>query len=86
MPLGAVSSPVLFTLYTKDCTRLHADNYIIKFSDDTAILGLMHKDRSPAAYHLEIEEFVHWCDDNYLVLNVTKTEEMVFDPKATPGL
>ena len=41
----------------------------------------MHKDKSPAVYHTEIEEFVQRCD-NYLVLNVTKTEEMVFDPKA----
>ena len=81
-----MSSPVLFTLYTNDCTRIHPENYIIKFSDDTAVLGLMHKGSSSSAYHSEIERFVKWCDLNHLVLNVKKTEEMVWDPKAVGDL
>ncbi|XP_034005935.1 probable serine/threonine-protein kinase clkA [Trematomus bernacchii] len=85
-PQGCVSSPVFFTLYTNDCTRIHPENYIIKFSDDTAILGLMHKGSSSSAYHSEIERFVQWCDFNHLVLNVKKTEEMVWDPKAVGDL
>ncbi len=40
-PQGCVSSPVLFTLYTNECTCSTVTNYMIKFSDDTAILGLI---------------------------------------------
>ncbi len=40
-PQGCVSSPILFTLYTDECRRCYSNNYIIKFSDDTAILGLL---------------------------------------------
>ena len=30
-------------------------------------------------YTQEIMSFVDWCDSNHLVLNVTKTKEMVID-------
>lgn len=33
------------------------------------------------AYHDEINTFIKWCDKNHLVLNVTKTQEMVLDPR-----
>ena len=46
----------------------------------------MHKGRSSSAYHSEIERFVQWCDFNHLVLNVKKTEKMVWDPKAVGDL
>ncbi len=78
-PQGCVSSPVLFTLHTNECTRIHPENYIIKFSNDTVILRLMHRARSPSVYHSEVERFLHCCDQNDLVLNVKKTEETVFD-------
>ena len=32
-------------------------------------------------YTSEIESFVHWCDNNHLKLNVSKTQEMIFDAK-----
>ncbi len=80
-PQGCVSSPVLVTLYTNKCARIYPENYIIKFSDDTVILSLMRRARSPSVYHSEVERFVHWCVENDLVLNVKKTEEMVSDPR-----
>jgi len=66
-PQGCVSSPVFFTLYTDECRRQYYYNRVIKFSDDTAILGLLKKK--------------DWCEDNHLALNVNKTREMVFDPR-----
>ena len=30
-------------------------------------------------YHKQIENFVNWCDKNYLYLNVFKTKEMCID-------
>ena len=30
-------------------------------------------------YTQEVMSFVDWCDSNHLIINVTKTEEMVID-------
>lgn len=46
-----LSSPILFALYTNECTSAHADNYIVMFSDYTAILGLMYR---PWQYCVEV--------------------------------
>ena len=32
-----------------------------------------------AIYHKQIENFVNWCDKNYLYLNVSKTKEICID-------
>lgn len=79
-PQGCVSSPVLFTLYTNSCVRNNSNTYIVKFSDDTAILSLLYKDQDISSYCSEINQFIEWCDANHLIVNVKKTEEMIFDP------
>ena len=75
---GCVSLPILYFLYTNDCTSSSTDNYIIKLSDDSAILSLLHADSDISMYSSEIESFVHWCDNNHLKLNVSKTQDMIF--------
>ena len=40
---GCVLSPLLFTLLTHDCTALHDSTHIIKFADDTTVVGLINK-------------------------------------------
>ncbi len=47
-----------------------------------AILSLMHVTTDPSFYKAEINNFVHWCYTNHLIINVWNTEEMPFDPKA----
>lgn len=81
-PQGSVSSPVLFTLYTNEITSHTENQYIVKFSDDTAILGLMLTNFDAQVYKSTIQNFVQWCDKHHLILNTKKTEEMVFDPKS----
>lgn len=44
--------------------------------DDTLILSLSHKDMDPSDVLI-----IKWCDTNYLILNVSKTHQMVFDPR-----
>lgn len=78
---GCVLSPTLFTLYTIDCRKVHPNNFIFKFADDTTVVSLLHKDVDTFVYHDEINTFVKWCDKNHPVLNVTKTQEMVLDPE-----
>ncbi|KAI3366432.1 hypothetical protein L3Q82_000575 [Scortum barcoo] len=40
-PQGCVLSPALFTLFTSDCSAIHSTNTILKFADDTTIVGLI---------------------------------------------
>ena len=80
-PQNCVSLPILYFLYTNDYTSSSTNNYITQFSDDSAILSLLHADSDISMYTSEIESFVHWCDNNHLKLNVSKTQEMIFDAK-----
>ena len=43
-PQGYVLSPLLFSLFTHDCTATHSSNLIIKFTDDTTIVSLQRGD------------------------------------------
>ena len=75
-PQGTVLAPFLFVLYTADCRHSEAKCHMQKFSDDTVLIGLINKD-DDRAYKKEIDLFVRWCDDNFLLLNVEKTKELV---------
>jgi hypothetical protein len=52
--------------------------HIIKYADDTAIIGLIEGD-NVEDYFQSIEFVELWCRDNFLDLNVQKTKEMSFD-------
>ncbi len=43
-PQGCVLSPLLYSLYTHDCVSSHSSTSIIKFADDTVVLGLINND------------------------------------------
>jgi hypothetical protein len=55
----------------------HDSNTIIKFADDTTVLGLI-TDNNETAYR-EVRDLAMWCQDNNLSLNVIKTNEMIVD-------
>ncbi len=77
-PQGCVLSPLLYSLYTHDCVSSHSSTSIIKFADDTVVLGLINND-DEAAYLHEVERITSWCQDNCLSLNVSKTKELIVD-------
>ena len=77
-PQGTVLAPFLFTLYTSDCRSQSSKCPLIKFADDTALIGLISKD-DDRAFLSQVDSFVNHCDTNYLELNVSKTKEMVID-------
>ncbi|KAI5097400.1 gastrula zinc finger protein XlCGF28.1-like [Silurus meridionalis] len=77
-PQGCVLSPLLFTLLTHDCAPTHSSNHIIKFADDTTVVGLISRN-DESAYREEVQRLTAWCGANNLSLNVDKTKEMVVD-------
>ncbi|KAI4893859.1 hypothetical protein NFI96_005053 [Prochilodus magdalenae] len=53
---------------------------IIKFADDTTVIGLI-TGGAETAYRREVAELVDWCDYNSLSLNTDKSKEMIVDPR-----
>ena len=77
-PQGCVLSPLLFSLFTHDCVATHSSNLIVKFAEDTTIVGLI-TESDESAYRGEVDTLTTWCQDNNLTLNISKTKEMIVD-------
>ena len=77
-PQGCVLSPLLYNIYTHDCKASSSDTSILKFADDTVVMGLI-RNNNEQAYANQVEEVATWCQSNNLTLNVNKTKEMVVD-------
>ncbi len=56
----------------------HSSTSIVKFADDTVVLGLI-SNNDETAYLDEVERLTSWCQDNCLSLNVSKTKELIVD-------
>lgn len=77
-PQGCVLSPLLYSLFTSDCSPIHPTRTIVKFNDDTTIVGLK-SDNSEKAYRKEIQDYTALCSYNHLDLNISKTKEIILD-------
>ena len=56
----------------------HDSNTIIKFLDDTTVVGLI-TDNNETSCREEVRDLAGWCQINNLSLNLTKTKEMIVD-------
>jgi hypothetical protein len=59
------------SLFTDDCMARHDSNTIIKFADDTTVVGLI-TDNDETAYREEVRDLAGWCQNNKLSLNVNQ--------------
>ena len=73
---GCVLSPLLYSLFTHDCVATHAYNSIIKFADDTILVGLI-TNNDETDYREEVRALGEWCQENNFSLNFNKTKELI---------
>ena len=64
---------MLFSLYISDCTFKDPAVKLLKFEEDTTVIGLV---QDSSAYGLEVEQLVLWCTHNTLTLSTLRTVEM----------
>ena len=60
--------PLLYILFTHNCVAKQDSNTIIKFADNTTVVGLITK-RDETAYREDFRDMAVWCQDNNLSLN-----------------
>ncbi|KAK3516018.1 hypothetical protein QTP70_001751 [Hemibagrus guttatus] len=63
---------------------VYGSNSIIKFADDTTVIGLI-SDNDETSYRAEVQHLVAWCADNNLLLNTSKTKELIIDFRREKG-
>lgn len=80
-PQGTVLSPFLFTLYTTDFRVLSPAEVVKRIS-----LSWLHQQRAESEDRSVGGDFVSWCNQSHLHLNITKTKELVVDLRKTKTL
>ncbi|XP_061613538.1 uncharacterized protein zmp:0000000991 isoform X4 [Phyllopteryx taeniolatus] len=81
---GCVLSPLLFPFYTDDCISTHPAVKLLKFADDTTVIGLI-KDGDESAYRQEAERLELRCGRHNLEPNTLKAVEMIVDFRRHPS-
>lgn len=80
VPQDCVLSPLALLYLHHECVAMHSSNAIRKLAKHTNVVGqIMGGDES--AYRSDIE-YLEWCCNNSLLLNVIKTKEL---PKGEVG-
>ena len=77
-PQGCVWSPILFSIYVQDMPVPSMGNYhLIKYADDTILLELCYPN-VPSTLPAAAECLTSWFSSQDLLLNVSKTKELIF--------
>jgi hypothetical protein len=80
-PQGAVLSPVLFAIYTGVIQSKSPNIKILKYADDTVVLGLITCQEDTDSYIKEVHRIASLSKEYSLILNTQKTKEMLFSTK-----
>jgi len=82
VPPKDVCYQLSFLLYTPTLSLCSKTCKIIKYADDTVVIGLINNDNEQE-YRDTISYVTSWCSENSLDLNTGKTKEMLFDFRKT---
>ena len=80
-PQGSVISPTLFTIYTNGITSRAENMTILKYADDTCIIGLISNFSDANMYFSEVARISEQCKSLDIMSNPTKTKETLFFTK-----
>jgi hypothetical protein len=72
---GSAIGPTLFNIMVSDLKPLSTDNDLFKYADDTTLLV---PETSNTNLSDEFEAIKTWANDNKLLINFSKTKELVF--------
>ena len=61
-----------------DCVTIHASSSIIKFADDTTVVGLI-TNNDETSYREEARALGVWCQENNLSPNINNSWELIVD-------
>ncbi|KAK2177965.1 hypothetical protein NP493_570g04007 [Ridgeia piscesae] len=64
-PQGCVLSPMLYSLFIYDRASCHESIQILKFADDTTVLGLI-TNSDESEYRDQVNKLISWCSKNYI--------------------
>ena len=64
-PQGCVLSSLLYSLFTHDWVAMHASNSVMKFTDETTVVGFI-TNNDETAYREEVRALGDWCQENNL--------------------
>ncbi len=59
------------------CQSKWKNRTILKYADDTVIVSELQGNES--SHHPIIDDFIMWCEESYLQLNLPKTKYMIID-------
>lgn len=81
--MHAESSPLL-TVHLCECMAMRNSNIIIKFMDNTTVIGLI-SNNDEEAYRKEVRNLALWCQENNLSLKIDKTNALIMDYRKQAG-
>jgi len=83
VPQGCVLRPLLYSLFTHDCTPVHGSNTIIKFADETTVVALINNNNESADREEVWPLALFYANNNNLALNSGKTKGIIVDSRKT---
>lgn len=77
-PQGCVLSFLLYLWYTYYCVASSNSPTIVRLADDNVVVHMV-SDNGEKAYLEEIKCLENWCQENNLLLNISRTKDLTVD-------